>query len=58
MSLIPPPDVIPLEWSADFWCEYRLKMKRPKAVKMFREELDRMYAAALEEEKLKSKPRL
>lgn len=37
---------------------YRLKMKRPKAVKMFREELDRMYAAALEEEKLKSKPRL
>ncbi|KFY91293.1 hypothetical protein V498_05533 [Pseudogymnoascus sp. VKM F-4517 (FW-2822)] len=35
-----------------------LKMKRPKAVKMFREELDRMYAAALEEEKLKSKPRL
>ncbi|KFY35892.1 hypothetical protein V494_05506 [Pseudogymnoascus sp. VKM F-4513 (FW-928)] len=35
-----------------------LKMKRPKAVKMFREELDRMYAEALEEEKLKSKPRL
>ncbi|KFY65883.1 hypothetical protein V497_01247 [Pseudogymnoascus sp. VKM F-4516 (FW-969)] len=35
-----------------------LKMKRPKAVKMFRDELDRMYAEALEEEKLKSKPRL
>lgn len=33
-------------------------MKRPKAVKMFREELDRMYAEALEEEKQKSKPRL
>ncbi|OBT56365.1 hypothetical protein VE04_04025 [Pseudogymnoascus sp. 24MN13] len=35
-----------------------LKMKRPKAVKMFRDELDRMYAEALEEEKSKSKPRL
>lgn len=33
-------------------------MKRPKAVKMFRDELDNMYAEALEEEKSKSKPRL
>ncbi len=33
-------------------------MKRPRAVKMYRDVLDKMYAEALEEEKATSKPRL
>jgi hypothetical protein len=44
------------EFVLTFACS--LKMKRPKAVKMFREELDRMYEEALAEEKVNSKPRL
>ena len=30
--------------------DYRLKMKRPQAAKMYKKELDELYAAALREE--------